>query len=391
MCSYSNTNQGYKQKGFSVTITPMYQLLSLFLLGCLVLILPACGGSPKDNDAATGSISFKLQPPDDQSSTASGASPLMQAAMLDCNKYSGISVEALVYDENDVLITQGGPWDCIAGEGIIYGVTAGTDRSVRVNLRSISGAVVLTGNKLGITVIDGQMADTGYIQLVRPPVVESEAADDSATVTRGGTVTVLNSGAGSVLLNDNGEGLSVVTTPIAGPLYGSLTLRSDGTFSYTQDGSKATSDSFVYRVLDIFGKEDTATVTITINPNPNNAPVLSGPGVSPSSGLTTDTFTYSVRYTDQDGDSPGSAVVYIDGSAHTMALASGLTSNGAYTFSTTLGAGSHTYYFSFTDGKGDSARQPESGSIDGPTVTASLCNADFTVATSSNTFVDNHF
>ena len=79
------------------------------------------------------------------------------------------------------------------------------------------------------------------------------AVDDSATVIRGGTVTVLDSGSTSVLTNDtdiDSTLLTVTTTPLDGPFHGSLTLNADGTFSYTNDGLVNTVDSFVYQVCD---------------------------------------------------------------------------------------------------------------------------------------------
>ena len=100
-----------------------------------------------------------------------------------------------------------------------------------------------------------------------PPV----AVDDSATTFRGGTVTVLDSGATSVLANDydpEGDQLDATQNPITGPTYGTVNLNKNGTFSYTHDGSSTSSDSFVYEVCDKPPHQlcSTATVTITITP-----------------------------------------------------------------------------------------------------------------------------
>lgn len=98
----------------------------------------------------------------------------------------------------------------------------------------------------------------------RPPV----AADDSATVIEGGTVTLLDSGEPSVLANDsdpNGDDLTVDTAPVSGPAHGTLVLNADGTFSYTHDGSDGSaSDSFVYRVCDNGTPSECATATVSI-------------------------------------------------------------------------------------------------------------------------------
>lgn len=80
------------------------------------------------------------------------------------------------------------------------------------------------------------------------------------------------------------------------------------------------------------------------------------------------TFTYTVTYSDPDGDIP-SVNVYIDGVEYNMAKISGTYTGGAtYRFTTsTLGLGSHSYYFRASDGT-SSVRLPTSGSYDGPAV-----------------------
>ncbi len=101
-----------------------------------------------------------------------------------------------------------------------------------------------------------------------PPV----AADDSATVVQGSSVSVLDSGETSLLANDTDPDstvLTVTTTPVSGPSHGSVTLNSDGTFTYTNNGDEVTSDSFVYEVCDDGSPAlcDTATVSITVQLN----------------------------------------------------------------------------------------------------------------------------
>src|SRR5207253_1676660 len=97
-----------------------------------------------------------------------------------------------------------------------------------------------------------------------------------ATVAEGGTVTVLDSTAASVLANDtDAEGNTLTTTKLSDPAHGSATLNADGTFSYSHDGSETSSDSFTYKTCDngtTNGSPDakcsgTATVSITLNPD----------------------------------------------------------------------------------------------------------------------------
>ena len=97
-----------------------------------------------------------------------------------------------------------------------------------------------------------------------PPV----AADDAIQVAPNGTATTLVGGAASVLANDtdpDGDPLSA-TLIAGGPTEGTLAFNSDGTFSYHNTNSNATSDSFQYTACDNANPPqcDPATVSITI-------------------------------------------------------------------------------------------------------------------------------
>jgi hypothetical protein len=79
--------------------------------------------------------------------------------------------------------------------------------------------------------------------------------------------------------------------------------------------------------------------------------VLAKPSVAPPSGSTTTPFTFQVTYGSVSGASPTIAQVYVDSTAYAMTRVSGSNSTGAvYQAVTTLPAGSHTYYFVFSDG-----------------------------------------
>jgi VCBS repeat-containing protein len=134
---------------------------------------------------------------------------------------------------------------------------------------------------VSLTVTDAHGATTTREAVVYvTPVNDSlpVAVDESIEVDESGTVTLLVGGETTVLANDTdadlpNDTLTVNTTPVSGPSHGSLTLNSDGTFSYTHDGSENFADSFVYEVTDEVGHTDTATVSITITPVNDNAPV----------------------------------------------------------------------------------------------------------------------
>src|SRR3989441_686130 len=135
------------------------------------------------------------------------------------------------------------------------------------------------------------------------PVNDPPAANnDSATVAEGGTVTVLDSTAASVLANDtDAEANTLTATKLSNPAHGSVTLNANGTFSYSHDGSETATDSFTYKTCDngTTGSppvadpkcSPTATVSITVTPV-NDAPVANNDSATVAEGGTV-TVLYS--------------------------------------------------------------------------------------------------
>ena len=101
------------------------------------------------------------------------------------------------------------------------------------------------------------------------------AVNDSATVTRGGTVEELTTGARSVLDNDFDFDNDPLTAQLTKDVkHGTLVLRSDGTFRYTHDGGRDDDDEFKYRVFDGTGYSRDATVKIEIEEVQNSPPFV---------------------------------------------------------------------------------------------------------------------
>ena len=356
-------------------------LCVLYAVLCASLFLMfSCSGSSDSasENEGDGSIVFSLQLPDEPFSAAAGKDVQYKAASIDCDRLGIVSVEAEVYDENEELIAQGGPWDCSLGEGIIYGIRAGNNRTVLLFLRDENHIVRYTGNKSEIRVIAGQTTDIGIIIIIDGEEEDNQlpvAVDDSASVVRGGSVYVLDTEYTSVMANDqdaDGDSLTVNTTPVNGPGSGSLVLHQDGTFIYTHDGSETESDSFTYEISDGRGGSATAVVSISVSldPQDNHAPELADAGVTPEAGDVQEIFTYSVHFLDIDGHAASGRSVYIDGAPYTMSLLSGAGYDGMYTYRTTLSVDDHFYYFLFSDGYGGTVRLPGSEMYAGPRVRA---------------------
>ncbi|MEM7476661.1 MAG: tandem-95 repeat protein [Planctomycetota bacterium] len=98
--------------------------------------------------------------------------------------------------------------------------------------------------------------------------VESDASvnDDSYTLDEGNILTISDPAEG-LLANDrdaDGDTLAVQTTPASQPANGSVTLNSNGTFTYTPNPDFHGTDSFEYTVVDSSGSEATATAEIVV-------------------------------------------------------------------------------------------------------------------------------
>jgi C1A family cysteine protease len=141
-----------------------------------------------------------------------------------------------------------------------------------------------------------------------------------------------------------------------------------------------------FKIVDLTTEPDTETVSSLVPQNADNQqiyayvdynyqgaayndpPQLSSAGVDPANGLAGDTYTFTARYADPDGDVPTVKNVVVDGTPHATTLFSGTGANGWYSFAMTLAAGPHAFYFYFEDGKGESAREPLAGETSGPAV-----------------------
>jgi uncharacterized repeat protein (TIGR01451 family) len=101
------------------------------------------------------------------------------------------------------------------------------------------------------------------------PVNDAPAAQpDAYTLAEGGTLNLPGPG---VLGNDSdGDGDALTAILVAGPAHGTLTLNSDGGFSYAPDPKYNGPDSFTYRAND--GATNSGIVTVTLDVTPVNDP-----------------------------------------------------------------------------------------------------------------------
>ena len=193
---------------------------------------------------------------------------------------------------------------------------------------------------------------------------------DSYTVNEGGTLTVP---AGGIMANDTNVVGTLTATLIAGPAHAtSFTFSSDGSFSYTHDGSETPlTDTFTYQINDGAQDSNLATVTITITPQ-NDAPVATNDAYSVAEGGTVSPAAPGVLANDTDVDTAPGALTAVLVTGPTQATSFTLNADGSFSY---LHNGSETVTDSFTYRASDGTLQSNIATVtititpvaDGPT------------------------
>jgi len=107
-------------------------------------------------------------------------------------------------------------------------------------------------------------SNTANVTINVTPDHKPVANPDNYNVGHGGTLIVPAPG---VLINDtDSDGDSLHAILASGPQHGTLALASNGSFTYTHDGSNTLQDTFTYRASDGVLSSSNALVTITIGP-----------------------------------------------------------------------------------------------------------------------------
>src|SRR5437762_1890048 len=156
-----------------------------------------------------------------------------------------------------------------------------------------------------------------------------------------------------VLANDSdSDGDTLSVTLVSQPAHGTLTLNSNGSFSYTPATNYNGPDSFSYRASDGQTSSGTATVTILVDPPVNDAPVAVDDSYTTAEDTTLNLAAPGVLANDSDVDGNPLSVALVSSPAHgTLAL----NSNGSFSYTPAVnynGADSFTYQAN--DGQADS-------------------------------------
>ena len=184
------------------------------------------------------------------------------------------------------------------------------------------------------------------------PVNDAPVAVNNAYTTNEDTpLTVVL--ANSVLVNDTDtEGNALTAILNVGPANGTLTLNTNGTFTYTPAANYNGSDTFTYHANDGTGNSNIATVTITVSPV-NDAPVAVNDAYTTNED-TPLTVVLANRILLNDTDTEGSAltaVLDVGPANGTLTL----NANGTFTYTPAANYnGSDTFTYHANDGTGNS-------------------------------------
>jgi VCBS repeat-containing protein len=150
-----------------------------------------------------------------------------------------------------------------------------------------------------------------------------------------------------VVTNDiEPNGLALSATVVANPTYGTLTLNTDGSFTYVHDGTENRKDSFTYNLKNANDDESKSTFVVINNTNVNDAPTSSGTTFTLNEGASN---VFTPTYADTDTQLTGITF------AITTDVTNGVLSdngNGTYTYIHNGGeTTSDTFSYSISDGE----------------------------------------
>ena len=171
------------------------------------------------------------------------------------------------------------------------------------------------------------------------------AADDTYVTNQGSSLSVSAPG---ILGNDNDPGsLALTAVVVSNPAHGSLTLNSNGSFTYTPVTSFSGNDFFTYKANNSIADSNIATVTITVT-QVNLAPTATNDAFSVVTGAVLTVVPPGVLGNDADpnGDTLTAAVAV--GPTHgTLSLAG----NGGFTYTPAAGfSGNDSFTYRASDG-----------------------------------------
>ena len=229
--------------------------------------------------------------------------------------------DAPIAVNDSYTVSEGGTLN-ISAPGLLNNDTDADGDTLRVNATAITppsnGTLTLsadgsfiyihngaeaTNDSFTYEITDGLATATAMVSITLTPENDVPiAVNDSYTLKEGGTLNISVPGLLSNDTDADGDALRVNTTAIATPSNGTLTLNTDGSFTYIHNGNEATNDSFAYEITDGLATA-AAMVSITLTPE-NDAPIAVNDSYTVNEGGTLNISAPGLlsNDTDVDGD-----------------------------------------------------------------------------------------
>ena len=288
--------------------------------------------------------------------------PVTINSINDCPTLENQTLDVAVNeDDPDLFIPLANIFEDIDTNTLNYTTTIGDSSIVATSITATALIIDFLPNQSGSTFInlialDGDpncTIDNIFTVIITPINDAPIGVGEVINLVSGATTSILNDGVtSSVLANDSDpEGSAITADLLTASVNGSITLSTNGNFSYTHDGSATVTDSFTYKPSDGLIIGNTTTVTIFIN----NVPI----GVTETIALfeggtatTTTAASTSVLSNDTDVDSINAILTANNGTSPLFGTLA-LNPNGSFTY-THLGSEDFTDSFTYIpfDGKG---------------------------------------
>jgi VCBS repeat-containing protein len=169
------------------------------------------------------------------------------------------------------------------------------------------------------------------------------ANDDSYTAHKNLTLNVAAAGALANDTDPNGDALTAVL--VSNASHGTVTLNSDGSFSYVPNSGFTGSDSFTYQASDGTLSSNTATVNLTVI---NDAPVANDDSYTAHKNLTLNVAATGVLANDSDPNGDPTTAVLVSNASHGSVT---LNSDGSFSYTPNSGyTGADSFTYEANDG-----------------------------------------
>ncbi|MGI6260130.1 MAG: Ig-like domain-containing protein, partial [Anaerolineaceae bacterium] len=234
------------------------------------------------------------------------------------------------------------------------------------------GTLILNGDGSFVYTPDENWygTDSFVYNLISYPNINAEGWTDEATVTI--TVkpvndapvavddeystayeTALNIAAPGVLANDTDvENSALTATLVAGPANGTVTLNTDGSFTYTPAAGFSGTDSFTYTANDGELDSNIATVSIVVAASTNNPPIAVNDTYTIAFGTTLTVTVPGVLGNDTDADNDPLTAIKVSDPLHGTLT---FNADGSFTYvPDATFSGIDTFTYKANDGENDS-------------------------------------